>query len=206
MSRRAGLTVLELMLGLTVVALVASIGTATLSLFGDERSRRREPSDAMARQLAMRRTIVNWLEGAHASVGPAGGATGGAFQLVDSKRHERDADVLTFTTAAWTPLSTGDATVRLYVDEDRSTPEVGLTAELTSWPGGPATRVELDSSVTSLDVVCLTNLLGGRRWVPSWMSTSVVPRGIKIRLRGARNGALPPVLQMPIVVAVEGGR
>jgi len=30
MSRRAGLTVLELLFGLTVVALVASIGTATL--------------------------------------------------------------------------------------------------------------------------------------------------------------------------------
>ena len=202
MSRRAGLTVLELLFGLTVVALVASIGTATLSLFGDELSRRREPSNAMARQLATRRMIVSWLEGAHAS---AGSASPGVFQLVDAKRHERDADVLTFTTAAWTPLNTGEATIRLFVDEDASTPEIGLTAELTSWPGGPVTRVQLDSSVTTLNIVCLTNLLGGRRWVPSWMSTSVVPRGIEIRLRGARND-VAPLLQMPIVVAVEGGR
>jgi type II secretory pathway pseudopilin PulG len=202
MSRRAGLTVLELLFGLTVVALVASIGTATLSLFGDELSRRREPSNAMARQLATRRMIASWLEGAHAS---AGSAAPGVFQLVDAKRHERDADVLTFTTAAWTLLNTGEATIRLFVDEDASTPEVGLTAELTSWPGGPVTRVQLDSSVTALNIVCLTNLLGGRRWVPSWMSTSVVPRGIEIRLRGARND-VAPLLQMPIVVAVEGGR
>jgi len=203
MSRRVGLTVLELMFALTVVALVASIGTATLALFGDERSRRRGESDSMARELAIRRTIVNWLENAHAS---AGSAAPGVFQLVDAKHHNRDADVLTFTTAATTPLHSGDATVRLYVDDDPATPEVGLTAELTSWPGGPATRIQLDSSVTALNVVCLTNLLGGRRWVPSWTSASVVPRGVEIRLRGDRNDALPPFLQMPIVVALESGR
>lgn len=206
MTSRRGFTVLELMFGLTVVALVASIGTATLSLFGDERLRHRDTADDLTRQVAVRRAIVSWLEGAHASVGASDGPAAGAFQLIDATRHGRDADIIIFTTAAATPLGTGETTVRLYVDDDDATPEVGLAAELSSWAGGPAIRLQLDSTVTTMNVRCLTSLLGGRRWVPSWMSPSVVPRGVEIALRGVHNDALPPLLRMPIVVAVEGGR
>lgn len=205
MSARRGLTVLELMISLTIVALVASIGTGTLSLFRREDRLRRDRSDSVVRELAIRRAIIAWLEGAHASTGASNGAAAG-FQLLDVTQHGHDADVLVFTTAAPTPLGTGETTVTLSVDADDRTPEVGLVAELTSWPGGPSTRLQLDSTVVAMNVRCLTALLGGRRWVPSWMSTSVLPRGIELQLRGARTGALSPMLQMPIVVAVEGGR
>lgn len=205
MSARRGITVLELLIGLTLVALVASIGTATLSLFSQEEHYRRAANDDRVRELAIRRTIVAWLEGAHAGPGASIGAAAG-FQLTDATQHGRPSDVLVFTTAAPTALGTGETTVALYVDTDDRTPETGLTVALTSWPGGPSTRLQLDSAVVGLSVRCLTSLLGGRRWVPSWMSTSVLPRGVELQLRGARQGALSPVLEMPIVVAVEGGR
>jgi len=206
MIARRGVTVLELMIGLTLVALVASIGTATLSLFAREERLRRDATDDLVRELAIRRTIVAWLEGAHASRATSNGSAGAGFQLIDKTQHGRDTDVLAFTTTAPTPLGTGETTVALYVDADERTPEVGLTAELTSWPSGPSTRLQLDSTVVAMNVRCLTALLGSRRWVPSWMSTSVLPRGIELKLGGARVGAFSPVLQMPILVAVEGGR
>lgn len=206
MTRRAGLTILELMLGLTVVALVASIGTATLSLFGDNDKHRGEDLEKLAREVAVRRTITTWLEAAHASASSVSGTANGAFQLTDARRGGRDADVLLFTTSAPTLLGTGETTVRLYVDDDESTAEAGLTAELRSWPGGPTARVQLDSSVTAMNVRCLTSLLGNRRWVPSWVSTSVVPRGIEIRLHLRDKSARSFLLQRPIVVALEGGR
>lgn len=203
MKIRAGVTVLELMFGLTVVALVASIGTATLAVITREWTRRADIEE-LSREVVVRRTLVEWLEGAHASLG-AGGATTGAFQLVDAKRHGRDADVLLFTTSATTPLGTGETTVRLYVDDDDTTPEHGLTAELSSWAGGPAARLQLDTTIASVDVRCLTTLLGGRRWVQSWLSPAVVPLGIELRLRSAAKSG-EPLLQLPILVAMEGGR
>lgn len=205
MSARRGLTVLELMVALTVVSLVASIGTMTLGLLTREQRYRREASDNVARPLAVRRTIVAWLEGAHAG-GAAKGAGAAGFQVIDRTQRGHDADLVIFTTAAPTPLGTGETTVALYVDADDRTPEVGLTAELTSWPGGPSARLQLDSTVVALSGRCLTSLLGGRRWVPSWMSPSVLPRAIELQLRGGRKDALAPALQMPIVVAMEGGR
>lgn len=198
MKARAGVTVIELLFGLTVVALVLSIGTATLSILTDGRSNRAEAA-VLERDLAVRRTLVDWLEQAHATMG-------GTFQLVDGTHRGAPADVLLFTTTASTPLGTAGAGVRLYVDDDRTTPEVGLTAELTSWPGGPTARLQLDSTVVGFDVRCLTNLLGGRRWVTSWMSAAVMPRAVELTIRGAPNAPVSPVLRMPIVVPVEGGR
>lgn len=198
MSARKGVTVVELLFALTVVALVLSIGTGTVSLLTDGRSARPDLA-TLERDLAVRRTLVDWLEDAHATMG-------GTFQLVDGTRRGYHADVLLFTTTAPTPLGNAGTGVRLYVDDDRATPETGLTAELTSWPGGPTSRLQLDSTVVGFDVRCLTELLGGRRWVASWMSTTVMPRAVELTLRGAANAPPSPVLRMPIVVAIEGGR
>lgn len=206
MSARRGLTVLELMIALPLVAIVASIGTATLGLLNHEQRYQRDAIENVARPLAVRRTIVAWLEGAHASGGAASSATAAGFQLIDKTQGGHEADMVIFTTTAPTPLGTGETTVALYVDVDNRTPEVGLTAQLTSWPGGPSARLQLDSTVVALSARCLTSLLGGRRWVTSWMSPSVLPRAIELELRGGRKNALSPALQMPIVVAVEGGR
>lgn len=206
MSARRGVTVLELMIALPIVALIAGIGTATLGLMTREERYRRDASERVVRSLAVRRTIVAWLEGAHAGGGASISAVASGFQVIDKSQAGREADMVIFTTTAPTPLGTGETTIVLYVDADSRTPEVGLTAELTSWPGGPSARLQLDSTVVALSARCLTNLLGGRRWVSSWMSPSVLPRAIELQLRSARKDALSPALQMPIVVAMEGGR
>lgn len=197
MSARSGSTVLELIFALAVVGLVASIGTGALALLGSDQLARREAA-TLERDVAVRRALIDWLEGSHASLG-------GAFQVIDARRGGRDADVLVFTTTAPTPLGTPETTVRLYVEQQRGT-EKGLIAQLTSWPNGPASSIVLDSTVVGLDVRCLTSLLGERRWVPSWLSADVAPRGVELRLRFAPNSGQPGWLVMPIVVAPEGGR
>jgi hypothetical protein len=195
---RHGTAILELIFGLMVVALVASIGTATISLISDDHLERREAA-TLSRERILRQTLVEWLENAHASLG-------GVFQVIDATRHGRNADVLLFTTTAPTPLGTPETTIRLYVNEDDRTIEKGLAAELTSWPNGPSARIAVDTTVVAIDVQCLTNLLGGRRWVPSWLSSELTPRAVEVKLRRAPDRPGSGWLDMPIVVALEGGR
>ena len=205
MSRR-GLTAMELMVALAVTALAAGVGTATLALLVDRREPLRGAASARERAAAVRRTLVAWLEDAHGPLSPLSGNTVAAFELLDMKRRGHPADELLFTTSAPTPLGTSDAMVRLYVDEDDRTPERGLVADLTAWPGDRPLRIQLDSAVTGLDVRCLTDLSGSSRWLPSFLSSQAVPRGIQLRLLSAPTATLDPLLGIPIRVAVEAGQ
>lgn len=203
---RRGMTVLELLAALTVTGLAASIGAATLALLTDRRAPLLETSSATENAAAARRTVIDWIEGAHAALSPFSGSAPAVFQLLDRTVQGQARDELLFTTSAPTPIGKGDALVRLYVDDAERAPQRGLVAELSEYPGGPTMRVQIDSSVTALDARCLTDLVGTRRWVPSFLSSQVVPRGVELRLRSARPEALPPLLRLPIRVVVEAGR
>jgi len=205
MTRR-GMTMVELLAALVVTGLAATIGTATLALLSDRRAPLRQASSATERSAAVRRTLIAWIEDAHGARSPFSGAGAAGFQLLDLTSRGGPADELLFTTTAATPLGSADAMVRLYVDADPRTPERGLVAELSPWAGGPATRMELDSTVTGLDVQCLTDVGGAPRWLPSFISPQRVPRGVELRLRAARPGDLDPLLALPIRVVVEAGR
>lgn len=203
---RRGMTVLELLVALTVTGLAASIGAATLALLADRRAPLLVTSSATENAAAARRTMIDWIEGAHAAPAPFSGNAPAVFQLLDRTVRGQARDELLFTTSAATPLGKGDALVRLYVDEGERTPRHGLVAELSEYPGGPAVYIQLDSTVTELDVRCLTDLVGTRRWVPTFLSSQVVPRGVELRLRSARPEALHPLLRLPLRVVVEAGR
>ena len=203
--RRRGLTVIELIAALAITALAATIGGATLALLGDHRDRLREAA-VTARGALVRRTVIEWLEGAHGASGLVGDSAQPAFQLFDITNRGRAVDELQFMTTAVSPSGGADMLVRLYVDAEPRTPERGLVAELATWPVVRTVRMELDSTVTELEIRCLTDLLGTRRWVSSWMSASLVPRGMELRLRAGRDAPLDPLLRLPIVVAIEGGR
>lgn len=205
MSRR-GLTAVELVVALAVTGLAAVIGSATLSLLADRRAPLLETSSPTEHAAAVRRTVIGWLEDAHGALSPFSGSSVAAFELLDLRDHGRAADQLLFTTSAATPLGSADALIRLYVDSDERTPERGLVAELSAWPGAAVTRMELDSTVSELDVRCLTGLAGSRRWLPTFLSSQAVPRGLELRLRAARGRELAPLLQLPIRVALEAGR
>ena len=203
---RRGMTVLELLVALTVTGLAASIGAATLALLTDRRAPLLETSSATENAAAARRTLIDWIEAAHAAPSPFSGNAPAVFQLLDRTVQGQARDELLFTTSASTPLGKGDALVRLFVAAGERVARRGLVAELSEYPGGPVVNVQLDSTVTELDVRCLTDLVGTRRWVTSFLSSQVVPRGVELRLRSSRPDALHPLLRLPIRVVVEGGR
>lgn len=205
MTRR-GMTLVELLAALVVTALAGAVGAGTLALLSDRRAALRVAGADVVRAATVRRTIVAWLQGAHGPLSPLSGAAPATFELLDQQRRGHPGDELLFTTTAETPLGLGETTVHLYVDDDERTPERGLVAELGPMPGDVTTRVELDPAVAELDVRCLTDLAGQRRWVPSFLSSQLVPRGIELRLRARSGEQLHPLLGMPIRVAVEAGR
>ena len=205
MNRRA-LTAIELVVALAVTGLAAAIGAATLGALADNGRRLNTTSDPTERAAAVRRTIVSWLEGARVSVSSSDAGASASFQVLDVSRRGRATDELLFQTTASTPLDISETLVRLYVDDDDRTPEHGLIAELSGTAVTPPLRMELDTDVAEMEVRCLTDLLGGRRWIASWLSSSLLPLGVEVTLRPVRGRQLHPLLRLPIVVAAEGGR
>ena len=198
-----GMTVVELVVGLTVTALALAAGYATLGTMVDQRARLREEAAETVRAAAVRRAVSDWLGGAYT----IGTPMSPAFQLVDRRDRGRPDDVLTFLTTARTPVGAGGGVVvRLFVDRDARTPERGLTAEFSDWPGSRAERLELDSSVVALDVRCLSAALGRREWMPGWSSSLLLPQGVELRLAAVSPERLTPLLRLPISARILGGR
>lgn len=201
MNRR-GLTLLELEVGLVVTALAVAAGAGTLGLLLDHRTAAADAVRETARATGVRRTIGAWLEGIRLIPGDEGRS----FQLVDRTTHGRPDDELTFVTTSPTPVGGENAVVRLYVERDPRAPQRGLVAEVQDWSGRHVIAVSLDSTVTSFQVRCRSAMLGTTRWMTSWLSAGLLPRGVELQLGAERGDALDPLLRVPITVAFPGGQ
>ncbi|HYK10840.1 MAG TPA: type II secretion system protein [Gemmatimonadales bacterium] len=200
MNRR-GMTLLELVVGLTITGLVITAGFAALQVLQDRRAQAEAVMNAVTRAANERTQIAQWIAGARLTVEEGGPA----FRGLDGVHDGIHDDAIAFLTTAPTPLGTGETLVQLYVDRDSATPEQGLTAVFSEWRGTATRRVELDRSVASLEARYLSNVMGQRVWLPSWVSSTVLPAAVEIRLLPAANDTLPPLLQLPILVPLRGG-
>lgn len=201
MTRRAGLTLVELLVALAVTGSTVGVGYSTLSALADQRERARRSSVATVRAASVRRQVVSWIEGAYVSADAAP-----ALRVSDHATRGRADDEITFLTTAMTPLGRGDVVVRLFVDRDARTPERGLVAEFIEHHGPRAARLELDSTVVALDVRCITDTRGPRERLRTWLSAAMLPLGVDLRLEAAPSDRLAPLLRLPITVAMQGGR
>jgi hypothetical protein len=208
------MTLLELVIALTITGLMLSAGYATFATLADRRAVAAERADDVARAAALRRTLAGWLASARLTIEEDEIAFRG-LDGVRSTNHETIAattadlpdDDLTFLTTAPTPLGNGETLAHLYIDRTDQTPERGLVVELAEWRGTRRARVELDTTVAGLDVRYLSGVLGARQWLPSWVSTTVLPAGLELRLSAATTkDSLPPLLAVPITVAFGSGR
>ena len=205
MMPRRGLTLVELLVALTVTAVTMSVGWSALGTIADRRERARAASTATVRAASVRRQVVAWLEGAYVT----GEEDAPPFQVTDHATRGRPDDELSFLTSATTPIGRGDVVVRLHVDRDPRTPERGLVATFVDRWTARAARVELDPSVAALEVRCASDMRGRHERLASWLSGTVVPRGVELALgaAGSREAErLAPLLRVPIAVAIEGGR
>jgi len=201
MSRR-GMTLLELIVGLAITGVTAAVGYGVFASMVDHQARAEAEGDGVARAAAARRMVIQWLTGARLLVDEAGPP----FQGLDGVYQDVPDDELTFLTEAAGPEAYGQTVIRLHIDRDSVTPEQGLTAELTPWRGARAERVEIEPRAAGLDVRYLTRMLGGAEWLPSWISSTVLPVGIEVTLLLVPGDSLPPLLRLPLVVPIGSGR
>jgi hypothetical protein len=197
-----GMTLLELVVGLTVTGLTVLAGLAIVATVSDRQAAAVASMTAIARAATQRDAIVAWLSGARLGAGE--GAP--EFRGLDGIDGRTPQDEVTFLTTAATPLGTGEAIVRLYADRDSTTLERGLVAAFTDWRGSRVRIQQIDTAVIGMNLRFLTGLLGDRQWTPSWISSTVLPAAIEIDLIAAPGDSLNALLRLPILVAIRGGR
>lgn len=196
------MTLLELVVGLTIAGVVAAMGYGTFASLIDQRTRAEASTEAITEAAAARRLLAGWLAGARLLLQEAGPP----FRGLDGAYEGVPDDELTFLTAAGNPARSDETLVRLYIDRDTLTPQRGLTAELSAWRSTELERVEIEPRAAGLDARYLTHMLGRTEWLPSWISSTVLPVGIELEILAAAADTLPPLLQMPIAVSVGSGR
>jgi prepilin-type N-terminal cleavage/methylation domain-containing protein len=196
------MTLLELIVALSITGVILTVGYGALGSIVDHRAAAGTRIDAVSRSAAQRRALLDWLEGARLTVDQEGPQ----FRGLDGTAGALPDDELTFLTTAATPLGTAESVVRLYVDRDTLTPERGLTAELWTWHSLPRSRVEIEPRAGGLELHYTTRMLGRSEWLPSWISSTVLPAGVEMALTPQDGDTLPPLLRLPIVAAIGGGR
>jgi prepilin-type N-terminal cleavage/methylation domain-containing protein len=201
MNRR-GMTLLELVVGLTVTGLVLSAGYAAFSSVTDHHARAEAATSAVSRAAAARRTLSRWLEGARLTVEDGGPP----FQGLDGFHDGLPDDELTFLTVTGGHPGVMETVLRLYVDRDSATPERGLSAELSEWRGTTLRRIEVEPAAISLDFRYFTRMLGHGEWLASWISSTVLPAGVELRLGAVKGDSLPALLRLPVAVPLGSRR
>ena len=94
--------------------------------------------------------------------------------------------------------------MHLFVGRD-TTNERGLVAELSEWHGQRRMRL-VDPAVGGLEAKYLSSVLGRREWLPSWISSTILPAGVRITITPRAGEAVAPLLQPPITVSLDNGR
>jgi len=197
-----GMTLLELVVAVTITGLALSAGFGVLAALGDRRDHLDATMDAVAHAATLRAELASWIGGAHL-LAEEGGPN---FRGLDGVYSRLPDDELTFLTTAPTPLGTGETIVRLYIDRDSVTPERGLTAAFAEWRGRGWTHLELEPRVAALDARYLSGVLGEPAWLSSWISTTLLPAGVELRLSALPRDTLPVLLRLPIHVPFRSGQ
>ena len=194
------MTLLELVVGLTITGVTVSAGYAAFGSMLDHRAAAQEQVERVAQAADARRTVIEWLEGARLRVDD----NGPQFRGLDGVFQGQPDDDLSFLTASPGAGRSNEAVVRLYIDRDSLTPETGLTAELAS--GNATRRIEIESHASGLELRYSTSALGQIEWLPSWISSTVLPLSVEMKLTAAEGDSLPPLLRLPIVVPIGSSR
>lgn len=200
--RRAGLTLMELVVALTVAGAAVTAGYAALAGLVDRGEALERVSAELRDGATTRAVLIDWLGGAR--LDPVRG--GASFRGLDGNRDGVADDALTFLTGAATPLGVSRTLVTLRIARDSAGQSLRLVADLQDWDGTERRTVDLASGVAGLDMRFRSGLVTEAAWSPSWISTSVLPAGVELRLEVAAADALPRLLRLPILVPIEASR
>ena len=224
MRSRRGMTLLELTVAMTVTGAALGVGYAGFGMLADRRMAAASAASEVARATAARRSLQGWLASSRLTIEE----DDVVFQAVDGVWRGANGDLadddLTFFTSASTPLGDGGTIVRLHVERADTLPssERGLVAELRNLRDERRMRFVLDTAVATFDVAVLSSVLGDRAWQTSWVSSTILPAGVRVMLSAchperSEGSALAvtgdcakhlihPLLAMPITASIENGR
>jgi prepilin-type N-terminal cleavage/methylation domain-containing protein len=195
---RRGLTLVELLVAITLLGIASSAGYGAFAMLVDRRDALLVESEHQRHAAATRALLAEWI--AHAQLDPL--RPGTTFQGVDGTAENDPADELTFLTSAPTPLETPRALVTLRIDRASGGPP-RLVAVVREWNGTRSMTLGLVDEVQGFDVHYVQ--LGESR-LSSWISGSVLPRGVILRLNFAASSERGSLLALPLHVVIGSAR
>lgn len=198
---RRGFTLLELTVGMVLTGLALSMGYGAYGVVVDRRETLEAALEADLQATAVRTTLTRWIQGIQRETQSGVPLLTG----LDGVSEGLPSDELTVLTSVDERLAERTP-VRIFIERDVDVPEHGLVAE---WRAAGMTRtrkVVLAEDVAGVEIRYLSAVLGPRQWMPSWISSSVLPLGVEIRLLPQPGHALHPLLALPLRVDLEAGR
>jgi prepilin-type N-terminal cleavage/methylation domain-containing protein len=217
---RGGFTLLETAVTIIIMGVVVAIGYTTFITLIDRRTQIRAAVEETERAAALRAMLEDWFARSYLQ-GPQGRVNPGTGDVTTQEK-----DMVSFSTRAMTP-SLGLATMMLlYIDDNPSTPEHGLTVryygyglDAPSWltfsntanlqtqdtqlrrvSQAPTAR-QLDDRVVGLKVEYLDRRTN--RWLGTRDAASIQPVAARVTLEGSPDAPLPPLLQLPFIIAQQ---
>ena len=225
---RAGMTLMELIVGIVITAAVATVGAAAFASIIDHRRVILTASTEVERASALREMLRSWIASGSVRI-TTGGARGrnnaAAVRRIEIERLNASSiqavtaaastgDELTFTTSALTPSMAPETIVRLFVDGDPNTDEVGLTIEYQGPNNAPLQRKQIDPSILQMTVEFLDRRTN--QWYPYSQAASTQPIAVRLwfpQPEGVQDAPIvPDLLQYPLLFVIgqqsttQGGR
>lgn len=218
MRVRAGMTLMELVIGITITGLMALVGAGAFTSIIDHRKLIRESTVATERAAALRDMLRTWIVSGQVQIQQGGGPRGltrlavgtTSAQMTTEASLRRNplaaaaaqaaGDELVFTTNALTPSMLPNVRIRLYIDADANTPETGLAMEYQPNTQTPLVRRGLDPSIGTLVVEFLDRRTG--RWFRATEAATIQSRAVRVTLLPAEGDTLPALLQVPMIFPI----
>lgn len=211
---RSGMTLIELVIAITILAMMVTGGSVAFGTIIDRQQTIRYASAEVERAASMREMLRQWIlqgepqiqqggvpRGARAGAQVATVALGsraGSASTAGVTAAASTGNELTIVTSAPNPLMTSNVRIRIFVDTDDNTPERGLTIEYQASTQTPLMRRELDSTIGDLTVEFYDQRTS--RWIPSTEAATGTPIALRITMIPADGFSLPRLLTLPLTV------
>jgi prepilin-type N-terminal cleavage/methylation domain-containing protein len=216
-NRRRAMTLLEVIVALTVAGAALAAGAAVLGFLTDQQGR--TGAQGIASASAVRSAMRLWTSEARLSTEGDAEFRGvpegrSAVTRLMPTHDEHDAE-LTFITVAPTGVSPSGTQVHFHIEKTADSAHArGLVAELTPWrrTGAPVI-VSLAPNAVAFRARYLASLFGRPVWQDSWISTSVLPAAVEIRVvfdtisaAESNERAARALLSLPMTIALAARR
>jgi len=193
--RQAGFTLIEVVVGLTIIGMTLATGYGTLAFMMDRHEAVTSVLDDHVRASQVREMLTAWVGAATLST--RAGST--AFAGLDATDYGNTPDdQLTLNTID--PVDRVPITVTLAINKNEAAPPIGLIARIELPRDGHTYIIVLDSAATGLDLAFYSPFLGGGRMLPSWVSNTLLPSAVTLTISG---DSVSPLLRLPLLVTMQ---